>query len=112
MNKLIFAFTILFVSNIVLPPQFNTTANAGVITWGAKKLIGGTIKLIFKVSSEKLIEIQIEKLIHFLQKNPQYKQFAIDKVKEQINKHPKYKTKGYMLLNKISLIVNEKLKIK
>ena len=111
MNKILLSFILIFTINIVLPIKYNTSANAGVITWGAKKLIGGTIKLIFKVSSERLIEIQVDKLIHYLQKNPRHKQFAIKKVKEQISKYPKYQKRGYMLLNKIIKISNDKYKI-
>ena len=111
MNKILLSFLLIFVVNIALPTQYNSSANAGVITWTAKKLIGGTIGLIFKVTSERLVEIQVDKLIHYLQKHPKYKQFAIKKVQEQITKHPKYKKKGYMLLNKILKIANDKFKI-
>ncbi len=98
--------------NIALPYPYSTNANAGVITWTVKKLIGGMIKLIFKVSSERLIEIQVDKLIHYLQKNPQHQEYAIKRVKQEINKHPKYKKRGYMVLNKIIKLADDKLKIK
>ena len=81
-----------------------------MVTWGVKKLIGGTIKLFFKVSSERLMEIQVEKLVHYLKKHPQYKQYAINKIQQQINKHPKYKAKGYKLLNQIMLKVDNTVK--
>lgn len=112
MNKILLSFLLMFMVNIALPSQSNySCANAGVISWGAKKLIGGAIGLIFRVTSERLVEIEVDKLILYLQKHPKYKQFAIKKVKEQINKHPKYKRKGYMLLNRIVKVTNEKLKI-
>ena len=95
-----------------MPYKYSSSANAGVISWTVKKLIGGTIKLVFKVSSEKLIEMQIEKLVHYLQKHPQYKAYAIKRIKQEINKHPKYKKRGYILLNRVIKIANDKLKIK
>jgi len=113
LNKILFSFIIVFGLNICLPYKYSPTiVNAGMITWGVKKIIGGTIGLFFKVSSEKLMEIQVEKLISYLQKHPQYKQYAINKVKEQINKHPKYKVKWYKLLNQILLKVNNVVKPK
>ena len=106
MKKILLISFLIFGVNIVLPTQLTTSANAGVISWGVKKIIGGTIGLFFKVSSEELMAIQVKKLITYLQKHPKYKQYAIKKIKEQIEKHPKYKAKGYKLLNKIMLKVN------
>jgi len=111
MNKILLTLSFISILNITLPSYCVTSANAGVITWTAKKVIGGTIGLVFRVTSEKLVEIQVEKLIHYLEKHPKYKNYAIKKVQNQIDKHPKYKERGYMLLNKIIKITNEKLEI-
>lgn len=100
MNKILLSFLLISLINIVLPSNYTyNSANAGLVTWGVKKILGGTVKLIFSTASDKIIEFQKKKLLQYLQKHPEHIEYAKNLIIKQINKHPKYKSRGYEILN-------------
>jgi hypothetical protein len=86
----------------------NVELNAGVISWTAKKVIGGMVKIILKTTSKKLIEIQVEKLVNYLRKNPQHIEYTINKVHQYVQKHPQYSQRANYLLTHISKVFSPK----
>ena len=103
MNKIIVLIVFsIFLNNSPYINNKSNNLNAGIIKWGAKKLISSSIKLIFNNVKDNVVEHYKQKLVKYLNKHPEYIEYAIKSVKKRINKHPKYKDKGYKLLKYIS----------
>lgn len=100
LKKLILiAFLFIYGGNYIIPDS--GVAKAGVIKWGIKKVIVGSIKIIFSHTKDKVIEHSKAKLFRYLKNHPQYKSYAIAQIKKHINKYPHLKERGYQLLRKI-----------
>ena len=110
MKKLILIFLITIFTNLTIPYKYNiNTINAGVLSWGAKKVISGIVKLIFNTASDKIVEYQKNKLIAYLRKHPEHIKYTKKLIMKQIDKYPKYKQRGYILLNAIIKQTNNKI---
>ena len=92
----------IFLNNSPYINNKSNNLNAGIIKWGVKKLILGTIKLIFSSVKDSVVEHYKQKLVKHLNKHPEYIEYAIKSVKKHINKHPEYRDKGYKLIKYIN----------
>ena len=101
MNKIMLSLFLIMGINVTLPTKYVSSANAGVIGALAKKTVSGTIDLILKSSSEKIMNYQIDKLIKYIEKHPEHKEYIVMQIEAQISKYPKYSDKGRKLLDYI-----------
>ncbi|NOQ30814.1 MAG: hypothetical protein GQ570_06795 [Helicobacteraceae bacterium] len=98
-------FLVVFLMSAIVNVNYvnsSFTANAGVIKWGVKKLIGGAVKIIFSSAKDSIVEKAKGKLLNYLKTHPEYVDYAENIVRKQIDKHPKYKVRGYKLLGQIA----------
>jgi len=98
----VFLFLVTGVINI---PYLNTTnAEAGVIKWGVKKVIFGSLKIIFSEAKSVAVEKAKITLVKYLKKHPEYIDYTVSSIKEHINKYPKYAQRGTVLIDNLSNI--------
>lgn len=109
MKRLIIALSFIAIINNSLPHIYSSSANAGVIKWGIKKIIGGSVGIIFSKAKDSVVEKAKQKLILYLKKHPEYIDYTSNLIKKQIDKHPKYSKRGNQILNDITLATKQKL---
>jgi len=92
-------------------PFLNTAskAEAGIIKWGVKKVIFGSLKIIFSEAKGMVVDKAKLKLLNYLKNNPEYIDYTANTIKSYIQKYPRYSDRGIDLINKLSILSKEKI---
>ena len=109
MKKIILSLGFLAMIGTNLPYNYACKTEAGIIKWGIKKLISGSIHIIFSKAKDSVIERSKDRPILHLRKHPEYIEYASTLIKKQIDKHPKYSARGNKILQDITMATKQKL---
>ncbi|MFA5233061.1 MAG: hypothetical protein WC390_01585 [Sulfurimonas sp.] len=99
--KILLLATLLFEMSLQNTTYLNNSyqLNAGIIKWSVQKIISTSIKIIFSSTKDAIIEHNKNKIVNYLQKNPQHIDYTMNFIKKQIAENPKFKNKGEQLVN-------------
>lgn len=99
--KFFIAIALVIVTPIIELKSLNQELHAGIISWGAKKIVGGLMNIIFSSAKDYAVEQAKIKLLNYIKQNPQYIDFVREKIQEQIRLKPQYKQRGIELLERL-----------